>query len=211
MIAMVTARETGPTQKLRPFQASKTGSRKMVGGKQGPAITRCADIVIASEDVIGTPYAVHVGSFHLPDGRLAFAKVKWHSLTGPPLTGVQAAEAELINEAVPFERLEAHVAEIATELARIPGCRCAASPETDRQPGLREHGPGPPSCWAAFDGLMRNTPDAPEFIRTAQTRVCGSRGRASATARLATTAKPHWNCDPTTHVITLMGACSETL
>jgi len=41
-------------------------------------------------------------------------------LTGRPLTRVQAAEIELINEAVPFDRLEARVAEIAAELARIP-------------------------------------------------------------------------------------------
>ncbi|ORA01353.1 enoyl-CoA hydratase, partial [Mycobacterium angelicum] len=79
----------------------------------------CADIVIASEDaVIGTPYSRMWGAYLTGMWlyRLSLAKVKWHSLTGRPLTGVQAAEAELINEAVPFERLEARVAEIATEL-----------------------------------------------------------------------------------------------
>jgi enoyl-CoA hydratase len=51
--------------------------------------------------------------------RLSLAKVKWHSLTGRPLSGVQAADVELINEAAPFERLEARVAEVATDPSHI--------------------------------------------------------------------------------------------
>ena len=39
---------------------------------------------------------------------------------------MQAAEVELINEAVPFERLEARVAELAAELATIPSSQLAA-------------------------------------------------------------------------------------
>lgn len=58
--------------------------------------------------------------------RLSLAKVKWHALAGRPLTGVQAAAVELINEAVPVEQLEARAAEIASELARIPLSRLQA-------------------------------------------------------------------------------------
>ncbi len=52
--------------------------------------------------------------------RLSLLRSKWHSLTGRPLTGAGRRSRAAINEAVPFERLEARVAEIATELARIP-------------------------------------------------------------------------------------------
>ena len=83
----------------------------------------CADIVIASDDaVIGTPYARMWGTYLPACGCTAcsFAKVKWHSLTGEPLTGKEAAAVELINESVPFDNLEARVDEVAAKLARIP-------------------------------------------------------------------------------------------
>ena len=73
--------------------------------------------------------------------RLSLAKVKWHSLTGEPLTGKEAAAVELINESVPFENLEARVKEIADKLAEDPAVPTAGA-EAHRQPGLREHGPG---------------------------------------------------------------------
>ncbi|HEV7580157.1 MAG TPA: crotonase/enoyl-CoA hydratase family protein, partial [Mycobacterium sp.] len=123
--AMVSARETGPTQKFMAiWRASKPVIAQVhgwcVGGASDYAL--CADIIVASEDaVIGTPYSRMWGAYLTGMWlyRLSLAKVKWHSLTGRPLTGVQAAEIELINEAVPFERLEARVAEIAAELSQI--------------------------------------------------------------------------------------------
>lgn len=182
--AMVTARETGPTQKFMAiWRASKPVIAQVhgwcVGGASDYAL--CADIVIASEDaVIGTPYSRMWGAYLTGMWlyRLSLAKVKWHSLTGRPLTGVQAAEAELINEAVPFERLEARVAEIATELARIPVVT-VASPETDRQPGLREHGPGLHP--AAGRHSRRADAQHPRRARVHPDRPnpgCASRGRA---------------------------------
>ena len=106
--AMVSARETGPTQKFMAiWRASKPVIAQVhgwcVGGASDYAL--CADIVIASEDaVIGTPYSRMWGAYLTGMWlyRLSLAKVKWHSLTGRPLSGVQAAEVELINEAVPF-------------------------------------------------------------------------------------------------------------
>jgi enoyl-CoA hydratase len=182
--AMVTARETGPTQKFMAiWRASKPVIAQVhgwcVGGASDYAL--CADIVIASDDaVIGTPYSRMWGTYLTGMWlyRLSLAKVKWHSLTGRPLTGVQAAEVELINEAVPFERLEARVAQIAAELAPDPDVSVACA-ETDRQPGVREHGPG-------VDADAGRDPRRPDAKYAGRTRLhpdrrdsgCAHRSRA---------------------------------
>lgn len=214
--AMVTARETGPTQKFMAiWRASKPVNAQVhgwcVGGASDYAL--CADIVIASEDaVIGTPYSRMWGAYLTGMWlyRLSLAKVKWHSLTGRPLTGVQAAEAELINEAVPFERLEARVAEIATELARIPLSQLQAQKLIVNQAYENMGLASTQLLGGILDGLMRNTPTRSSSSGPPKPRVCEPRSSA-ATARSATTAKPHRNCDPTPRTSSLlMGACSET-
>ena len=124
--AFVTGRATAPTGKFMAiWRATKPVIAQVhgwcVGGASDYAL--CADIVIASDDaVIGTPYARMWGAYLTGMWlyRLSLAKAKWHSLTGEPLTGVEAAAVELINESVPFERLEARVAEVAAKLCRIP-------------------------------------------------------------------------------------------
>lgn len=127
--------------------------------------------------------------------RLSLAKAKWHALTGRPLTGVQAAEIELINEAVPFERLEARVAEVAAELARIPLSQLQAQKLIVNQAYENMGLASTQTLGGILDGLMRNTPDALEFIKTAETRGCGPPSSA-ATARSATTARPRRSCGP---------------
>jgi len=174
--AMVSARETGPTQKFMAiWRASKPVIAQVhgwcVGGGSDYAL--CADLVIASEDaVIGTPYSRMWGSYLTGMWlyRLSLAKVKWHSLTGRPLTGVQAAEVELINEAVPFERLEARVAEIATELAQIPLSQLRAQKLIVNQAYENMGLASTQTLGVILDGLMRNTPDALDFIHTAGTQ-----------------------------------------
>lgn len=174
--AMVTARETGPTQKFMAiWRASKPVIAQVhgwcVGGASDYAL--CADIVIASEDaVIGTPYSRMWGAYLTGMWlyRLSLAKVKWHALTGRPLTGVQAAEVELINEAVPFERLEARVAEIATELARIPLSQLQAQKLIVNQAYENMGLASTQTLGGILDGLMRNTPEALDFITTAETQ-----------------------------------------
>ena len=52
---------------------------------------------------------------------LGLAKAKEHALTGRPLTGREAADCGLVNDAVPFGELEATVAALAADLAD----RCA--------------------------------------------------------------------------------------
>jgi enoyl-CoA hydratase len=100
--------------------------------------------------------------------RLGLARTKFHALTGRPLNGRQAADVELINEAVPFAELEARVAALAAELARIPSSQLAAMKlvvnhayESMGLASTQTLGP-------ILDGLMRNTPDALDFIETAK-------------------------------------------
>ena len=142
---MTTARETSPNQKFMAiWRASKPVIAQIhgwcVGGASDYAL--CADIVIASDDaVIGTPYARMWGAYLTGMWlyRLSLAKVKWHSLTGEPLTGKEAAAVELINESVPFENLEAQGQGGGRQARQDPGVPTAGA-EAHRQPGLREHG-----------------------------------------------------------------------
>ena len=163
----------GPTQKFmsiwrtpKPVIAQVHGW--CVGG--GSDLALSADLIIASEDAqIGTPYSRMWGCYlsGMWLYRLGLTKAKEHALTGKPLSGREAAELELINSAVPFERLEATVAEQARELASVPASQLAAMKLIVNQAyenmGLRATqilGP-------TLDGLMRNTPDAQAFIERA--------------------------------------------
>lgn len=174
--AMVSARETAPTQKFMAiWRSSKPVIAQVhgwcVGGASDYAL--CADLVIASEDaVIGTPYSRMWGAYlsGMWMYRLSFSKAKWHSLTGRPLSGTQAAEIELINEAVPFDRLEARVAEVANELARIPLSQLRAQKLIVNQAYENMGLASTQLLGGILDGLMRNTPDALAFIDTAETK-----------------------------------------
>ena len=174
--AFTSTRETGPTQKFMAiWRASKPVIAQIhgwcVGGASDYAL--CADIVIASDDaVIGTPYSRMWGSYLTGMWlyRLSLAKVKWHSLTGEPLTGVEAAAVELINESVPFERLEARVAEIAAKLSRIPLSQLQAQKLIVNQAYENMGLSSTQTLGGILDGLMRNTPDALDFIETAATQ-----------------------------------------
>ncbi|MDT5266805.1 MAG: enoyl-CoA hydratase [Mycobacterium sp.] len=171
--AMVSSRATGPTQKFMAiWRASKPVISQVhgwcVGGASDYAL--CADIVIASDDaVIGTPYSRMWGAYLTGMWlyRLSLAKVKWHSLTGEPLTGVEAAAVELINESVPFERLEARVAEVAAKLARIPLSQLQAQKMIVNQAYENMGLSSTQTLGGILDGLMRNTPEALEFIDVA--------------------------------------------
>ena len=173
--AFTTARATSPTQKLMAiWRASKPVIAQVhgwcVGGASDFALS--ADIVIASDDaVIGTPYSRMWGAYlsGMWLYRMSFAKVKWHSLTGEPLTGREAADVELINESVPFERLEARVAEVAAMLCRIPLSQLQAQKLIVNQAYENMGLASTQTLGVILDGLMRNTPDALQFIDTAST------------------------------------------
>ena len=173
--AFTTARATSPTQKLVAiWRASKPVIAQVhgwcVGGASDFALS--ADIVIASDDaVIGTPYYRMWGAYlsGMWLYRMSFAKVKWHSLTGEPLTGREAADVELINESVPFERLEARVAEVAAMLSRISLSQLQAQKLIVNQAYENMGLASTQTLGVILDGLMRNTPEALQFIETAGT------------------------------------------
>lgn len=173
--AMVTAPQTSPHQKFMAiWRASKPVIAQVhgwcVGGASDYAL--CADIVIASDDaVIGTPYSRMWGTYltGMWIYRLPLARLKWHALTGEPLTGKEAAAAELINESVPFERLQARVAEVATRLASIPLSQLQAQKLIVNRAYENMGLAATQTLGGILDGLMRNTPDALRFVDTAAT------------------------------------------
>ena len=170
-----TAPQLAPTQKLlsiwrcpKPVIAQVHGW--CVGGGSDFALS--ADLVIGSEDaVIGTPYSRMWGAYlsGMWIYRLGLAKAKEHALTGKPLTGRQAADIELINRAVPFDELEQAVAAQAAELAQIPLPQLAAMKLVVNQAYERMGVGATQVLGPILDGLMRNTPDAREFIELAET------------------------------------------
>jgi enoyl-CoA hydratase len=136
-----------------------------VGG--GSDMALCADLVIASEDAqIGTPYSRIWGCYlsGMWLYRLGLTKAKEHALTGKPLSGREAADIELINAAVPFEQLEATVAEQAAQLASIPASQLAAMKLVVNQAYENMGLHSTQTLGPILDGLMRNTPDGRAFI-----------------------------------------------
>src|SRR5947209_4827991 len=175
-----TAPQLAPTQKLmsiwrcpKPVIAQVHGW--CVGG--GSDFALCADLVIASEDaVIGTPYSRIWGCYlsGMWIYRLGLAKAKEHALTGRPLTGIQAADIELINRAVPFAELEQTVAAQAGQLAQIPASQLAAMKLVVNQAYERMGLGSTQALGPILDGLMRNTPDGREFIALAEAEGVGA-------------------------------------
>ena len=172
--AFATAAEVAPTQQLmsvwrtpKPVIAQVHGW--CVGG--GSDFALCADLVVASQDaVIGTPYSRMWGAYlsGMWIHRLGLARAKYHALTGRPLTGAQAAEVELVNEAVPFASLEERVAELAAELASIPSSQLAAQKLVVNQAYENMGLASTQTLGPILDGLMRNTPEARAFIEKAE-------------------------------------------
>jgi enoyl-CoA hydratase len=168
--AFATAPQTAPTQKLmsvwrcpKPVIAQVHGW--CVGG--GSDFALCADLVVASEDAqIGTPYSRMWGAYlsGMWIYRLGLTRTKLHALTGRPLSGREAADVALINEAVPFERLEVTVASLAEELAGIPSSQLAAMKLIVNQAYENMGLASTQTLGPILDGLMRNTPEARAFI-----------------------------------------------
>ncbi|MCW2959253.1 MAG: Enoyl-CoA hydratase/isomerase [Solirubrobacterales bacterium] len=172
--AFATAPALSPTQQFmsvwrspKPVIAQVHGW--CVGG--GSDFALCADLVVASEDaVIGTPYSRMWGSYlsGMWLYRLGLTKAKEVALTGRPFTGVEAVEAGLINQAVPFAQLETTVAALAADLASIPSSQLAAMKLVVNQAYENMGLASTQTLGPILDGLMRNTPDAREFIRAAE-------------------------------------------
>jgi enoyl-CoA hydratase len=179
-----TAPALAPTQKFmslwrspKPVIAQVHGW--CVGGGSDYAL--CADIVIASEDArIGTPYSRMWGAYlsGMWLYRLGLTKAKEYALTGKPLSGREAADCGLINQAVPFAELEATVARTAAQLASIPLSQLSAMKLIVNQAYENMGLAATQTLGPILDGLMRNTPDARHFIEFA-----GEQGVRGAVAR----------------------------
>jgi enoyl-CoA hydratase len=141
-----------------------------VGGGSDFALS--ADLVIASDDaVIGTPYSRMWGCYlsRMWLYCLGLTKAKEYALTGKALTGSEAAEIELINQAVPFAELESTVADLAAKLAGIPLSQLSAMKLIVNQAYDNMGLASTQTLGPILDGLMRNTPDALRFIDLAET------------------------------------------
>jgi len=140
-----------------------------VGG--GSELALCADIVIASEDArIGTPYSRMWGCHHAGMWvyRLGLAKAKELALTGRPLSGAEAAEAGLINRAVPFGELEGATRAMAAELATIPASQLACMKLVVNQAYENMGLNSTQLLGSVMDSMMRNTPEARAWIDLAE-------------------------------------------
>ena len=146
-----------------------------VGG--GSDMALCADLVIASDDArIGTPYSRMWGCYLTGMWlyRLGLTKAKEYALSGRQLSGAEAAEVGLINRSVPFAQLEATVAEEAARLAAIPLSQLSAMKLIVNQAYENMGLASTQALGPILDGLMRNTPDAAEFIETAEREGVGA-------------------------------------
>ena len=142
-----------------------------VGG--GSDMALCADLVIAAEDAqIGTPYSRAWGCYlsGMWIYRLGLARAKWHALTGEPLSGKEAAEVELINTAVPFERLEEEVLRWAERLAALPLPQLVAMKLIVNQAYENMGLHSTQLLGPILDGYMRNITEGLAFVETAATR-----------------------------------------
>src|SRR3954453_4998778 len=171
--AMATAQETSPTQKFMSIWRSPKPVICQVHGYcvgGGSDFALCADLIVASEDaVIGTPYSRMWGAYlsGMWIYRLGLARTKYHALTGRPLSGAQAAEVELINEAVPFAELEARVASLPGDLASIPASQLAAMKLVVNRAYENMGVEATQTLGTILDRLMRNPPDAERWIEKA--------------------------------------------
>src|SRR5690242_8378675 len=140
-----------------------------VGG--GSDMALCADLVVASDDArIGTPYSRMWGAYlsGMWIYRLGLTRAKEYALTGKPLSGREAADVGLINQAVPFSELEGTVRALAGRLASIPSSQLSAMKLVVNQAYENMGLASTQTLGTILDGLMRNTPEAKRFIDVAE-------------------------------------------
>ncbi|MBI3993795.1 MAG: crotonase/enoyl-CoA hydratase family protein [Candidatus Lambdaproteobacteria bacterium] len=145
-----------------------------VGG--GSEMALCADLVIASEDArFGTPYA-RVWGCHLTGMwiyRLGLTRAKQFALTGDSISGREAADIGLINEACPLEALDERTQYWAQRMAQIPLTQLAAMKLIVNQAYENMGLQTTQYMGTIMDGLMRNTPEGRAFVRSAAEKGVG--------------------------------------
>jgi len=100
--------------------------------------------------------------------RLGLAKAKELALTGRPLQGAEAVEVGLVNHAVPFADLEATVRAQADEIAALPPSQTAAMKLVVNHAYEQQGINAVQTLGPILDGLMRNTPEALDWIQRAE-------------------------------------------
>jgi enoyl-CoA hydratase len=136
-----------------------------VGG--GSEMALCSDIVIMSEDArIGTPYSRMWGCHHAGMWiyRLGLAHAKELALTGRALSGPEAKQLGLVNDAVPFAELEDRVYGLAEQLCTIPLSQLTAMKLVVNQAYTNMGLHSTQLLGSVLDGMLRNTPEALDFI-----------------------------------------------
>lgn len=170
----------GPTQRFMSiWRSPKPVVVKVqgwcVGG--GSEYALLGDIVIASDDArFGTPYS-RVWGCHLTGiwiYRLGLTRAKHFALTGQSISGKEAAEVGLINFSYPLEQLDSQVWDYVEKLAQIPVTQLAAMKFITNQVYDRLGVQHTAMLGPVIDGIMRNTPQAREFVRIAAEQGVGA-------------------------------------
>lgn len=171
---VVTSPFTGPIPKFmsiwkspKPVIARVHGW--CVGG--GSDIALLSDVIIASEDArFGTPYSRVWGCYLTGMWlyRLGLTKTKLLALTGDSISGKEAAEMDLINRAVPEDKLDEEVDYWANRMAQCPTSQLAAMKLAVNQAFDNMGLTNTQLIGSILDGYMRNTPEALEFVKTAK-------------------------------------------
>lgn len=171
---------TAPTQKFMSiWRSPKPVVVKVhgwcVGG--GSEYALLGDIVIASEDArFGTPYS-RVWGCNLTNMwvyRLGLTRAKHYALTGRSISGKEAVDVGLINFAYPQDQLEDKVWEYVDQLAQIPVTQLAAMKFITNQVFDRQGVEHSALLGPIIDGIMRNTLESEEFVRTAKEQGVGA-------------------------------------
>jgi enoyl-CoA hydratase len=103
--------------------------------------------------------------------RLGLAKAKELALTGRPVTGVEAKEIGLVNDAVPFDDLEDTVYSLAERLCTIPLSQLTAMKYVVNQAYSNMGLESTQKYGSALDGMLRKHPEALEFVDLAEKNV----------------------------------------
>ena len=171
---------TAPTQKFMSIWRSPKPVVVKVHGWCVGGGSECAllgDIVIASEDArFGTPYS-RVWGCNLTNMwvyRLGLTRAKHYALTGRSISGKEAVDVGLINFAYPQDQLEDKVWEYVDQLSQIPVTQLAAMKFITNQVFDRQGVEHSALLGPIIDGIMRNTLESDEFVRTAKEQGVGA-------------------------------------
>lgn len=140
-----------------------------VGG--GSDIALCCDLLVMAEDArIGYPPA-RVWGMPTPGlwvHRVGAQQAKRLLFTGDTVDGTEAARIGLALEAVPADRLDAHVDALVERIAGVPGNQLAMSKLVTNQ-ALENQGLHSSQLLSTFfDGVARHSPEGVAFKRRAE-------------------------------------------